>query len=155
MLFHLLCFAPASDVFIFKNRFLNLVLGIIALLNYLVTNLEWLALRYFHLRGGTLFKSSINIYFSFSKELVSLRINWSLLLKAHSLKQFLTIESPVEMTKHAIYFISSALFVLEIFKFLSWLFGYLEKRLDKKAMVSFSIYHVTDWTTNNYNKHVT
>ena len=155
MFFNLLCFAPASDVFIFKNRFLNLVLGIIALLNYLVINLEWLALRNFHLRGGTLFKSSINIYFSFSKELVFLRINWSLPLKAHSLKQFLTIESPVEMTKHAIYFISRALFVLEIFKFLSWLFGYLEKRLDKKAMVSFSIYHVTDWTTNNYNKHVT
>ena len=155
MFFHLLCFAPASDVFIFKNRFLNLVLGIIALLNYLVINLEWLALRYFHLRGGTLFKSFINIYFSFSKELVFLRINWSLLLKTHSLKQFLTIESPVEMTEHAIYFISRALFVLEIFKFLSWLFGYLEKRLDKKAMVSFSIYHVTDWTTNNYNKHVT
>ena len=42
-----------------------------------------------------------------------------------------------------------ALFVLDIFTFLSRLFGYLEKRFDKKAMVNFKIYNVTDWTTNN------
>ena len=30
-----------------------------------------------------------------------------------------------------------ALFVLEIFTFLSLLFGYVEKRLDKKTMVKF------------------
>ena len=37
-----------------------------------------------------------------------------------------------------------ALAVLEIFTFLSWLFDYAEKRLDKKAMVDFKIYGVTD-----------
>ena len=35
-----------------------------------------------------------------------------------------------------------AFFVLEIFIFLSWLFGYVEKRLDKKAMVNFKIYDI-------------
>ena len=36
--------------------------------------------------------------------------------------------------KHAFYFMLKSPFVLEIFTFLSWLFGYAEKRLDKKAM---------------------
>ena len=47
-----------------------------------------------------------------------------------------------------------ALFVLKIFKFLYWLFGYIEKRFDKKAKVNFKIYDVADWTTNNYNTHI-
>ena len=51
--------------------------------------------------------------------------------------------------KYASYFVLKALFVVDIFKFLSWLSGYVEKRLDKKAMVNFKIYDVTDWTTNN------
>ena len=38
--------------------------------------------------------------------------------------------------------------------FFSWLLGYVEKRLDKSAKVSFKIYDVTDWTTNNGNKHI-
>ena len=46
-----------------------------------------------------------------------------------------------------------ALFIPEIFTFLSWLFGYVEKRLDKKAMVNFKIYDVIDWTTSYYNTH--
>ena len=33
-------------------------------------------------------------------------------------------------------------FVLEIFKFFSLLFGYVEKWLDKKAMVNFKIYRM-------------
>ena len=47
-----------------------------------------------------------------------------------------------------------ALFVLEIFTFLSWLFGYVEKWLDKKTMVIFKIYGFTGWTRNNCNTHV-
>ena len=35
-------------------------------------------------------------------------------------------------------------FVLKIFEFLSWLFGYVEKRLDQKAKVNFKIFDVTD-----------
>ena len=52
------------------------------------------------------------------------------------------------MIKNAFYFMLKALFVLKIFTFLSWLFGYVGKWLDKKAVVNFKIYDVTDWTTN-------
>ena len=48
------------------------------------------------------------------------------------------------MMKNAFYFKSKALFDLDIFTFLSCLFGYTEKRLDKKAMVIFKIYDVRD-----------
>ena len=37
------------------------------------------------------------------------------------------IESPLKMLKNAFYFTLKALFVLKIFKFLSWLFGHVEK----------------------------
>ena len=53
--------------------------------------------------------------------------------------------------KNVFYFMLKALFVLEIFTFLSWLFGYTEKRLEKKVKVNSKIYNITDWTTNNYN----
>ena len=39
-------------------------------------------------------------------------------------------------------------------KLFSWVFGYAEKRLDKKAMVNFKIFGVTDWATNIYNIHI-
>ena len=55
------------------------------------------------------------------------------------------------MMKNAFSFLSRDLFVLEIFTILFWHFGYVEKRLDKNAMINFKIYDVTDWTTNNYN----
>ena len=58
--------------------------------------------------------------------------------------------------KNAFHFIFhfKALFVLEIFTFLYWLFGYVEKRLDKKAMINYKIYDVIQWATNNYNTHI-
>ena len=56
--------------------------------------------------------------------------------------------------KYAFYFMLIALFVLKVFTFLSRLFGYVEKRFDKKAMVNFKIYDVTDQTTNNYSTHI-
>ena len=34
-------------------------------------------------------------------------------------------------------------------------FGYAGKGLDKKAMINFKIYEVTDWAANNYNTHIT
>ena len=55
-------------------------------------------------------------------------------------------ESPLKMMKNNFHFMSKALFVLEIFTFLSRLFDYVENRL---AMVNFK-----DWTTNNYNIHI-
>ena len=51
--------------------------------------------------------------------------------------------------------IYQALFVLEICTFLSSLFGYVEKRLDKKDVVNFEIYDATDWTTNNCITYIT
>ena len=53
------------------------------------------------------------------------------------------------MMKNVFYFSLKALFVLKIFKFLSCLFGHVEKRLDWKDEVKFKIYEVTTWETNN------
>ena len=39
-------------------------------------------------------------------------------------------------------------FVLEIFSFLSWLFGYVGERFDEKAKVDFKIHDAIDWTKN-------
>ena len=58
------------------------------------------------------------------------------------------------MMKNAFYSMLKALFVLGIFTFLSCLFNYVEKQLDKKAMANFKIYEVAYWTTNNYKAHI-
>ena len=52
------------------------------------------------------------------------------------------------MMKNVSYFILKTF--LEIFTFLSQLFGYVEKQLNKKVKVNFKIYDVTDWTFSNY-----
>ena len=46
--------------------------------------------------------------------------------------QFLATESLLKMMKNA-YFTLKSLFILEIFKFLSRLFGHVEKQLDEKG----------------------
>ena len=43
------------------------------------------------------------------------------------LKQLLATESILKIMKNAFYFTLKALFVLKIFKFLSWLFGFVKK----------------------------
>ena len=58
---------------------------------------------------------------------------------------------PFKMMKNPFYFVLKVLFVLEIFKFLSWLFDCVEKRLDKKAQVNSKMYDATGYTTSNYN----
>ena len=58
------------------------------------------------------------------------------------------------MMKNAFCFMLKAFFSLKIFTCLSSLFGYVEKRLNKKAKVNFKIYHVTAWTANNCNAHI-
>ena len=63
-------------------------------------------------------------------------------------------EIPLKMMKNAFYFALKALFALEMFKYLSWLFGQVEKRFDYKENVNFKIYDVTTWETNNSNAHV-
>ena len=71
------------------------------------------------------------------------------------LRQFLATESPLKVMKYAFYFTLKAVFVLKIFKLLSWLFGQIEeKRLDKKDRVNFKIYDVTTWEINNCNTHI-
>ena len=70
------------------------------------------------------------------------------------LRQFLATESSLKLMKNAFYFTLKSLFVLRIFKFLSWLFGHAEKRLDLKDKVNFKIYDVITWLTNNCNKHI-
>ena len=65
-------------------------------------------------------------------------------------RQFLTTEISLKLMKNN-YFMLKALFVFKIFKFLSWLFDYVKKRLDLKAKVNFEIYDVTGWTKNIYN----
>ena len=59
------------------------------------------------------------------------------------------------MMKNTFYFMLKSLFVLEIFAFLPNLFGYVEKRLDIKAMINLKMHDVTDWTTSSYNTHIT
>ena len=46
------------------------------------------------------------------------------------------------------------LFILKIFKFLSLLFGHIEKELDKNDQVNFKIYDATAWLTNNCNTYI-
>ena len=63
-------------------------------------------------------------------------------------------DNPSEMVKNAFDFILKALFVLKIYKLLSWLFGYIEKAawLEK---ANFEIYDATTARlTKNYNTHI-
>ena len=70
------------------------------------------------------------------------------------LRQFLPTGTPLEMMKNVFYFTSKALFVLKIFKFLSWPFGHVSKGLDIKDKVNFKFYDVTARLTNNRNTHI-
>ena len=58
------------------------------------------------------------------------------------------------MMKNAFYFTLKAFFVLKRFKFLCWLFGQVEKRIDLRDKVNFKNY-ITTWETNNWNAHIT
>ena len=64
-----------------------------------------------------------------------------------SLRQCLVPESPLKLMKNVFYFTAKALFVLRIFKFLSWVFGHVEKPLDQKDKIDFKICDVTTWLT--------
>ena len=70
--------------------------------------------------------------------LINVLINWKFVSRFFpdlkgallGLRQFLATESPLKMMKNGFCFTLKAFFVLEIFKFLSCLFGHVEKRLD-------------------------
>ena len=70
------------------------------------------------------------------------------------LRKFLATGSPLKMMKNAFYFTSKTLFLLKIFKFLSWFLVDVAEQLDKKDQVNFKFYDVTAWLTNNYNTHI-
>ena len=76
--------------------------------------------------------------------------------KRHTLKSETIFGSwkPLKMMKNAFYFTSNALFNVKIFKFLSWLFGHVAKRLDKKDEINFKFYDVAAWLTNNCNTRI-
>ena len=69
------------------------------------------------------------------------------------LRQFLTTEIPLIM-KNAFCFTSKTLFALKVFKFLSWRFVHVSKRLDYKDKVNFKFYDVTAGLTNSCNTHI-
>ena len=55
---------------------------------------------------------------------------------------------------NAFYFKLKDLSDLKISSFMSWRFGYVGKQLDKKAMVNFKIFGITERTTKNCNTHI-
>ena len=61
---------------------------------------------------------------------------------------FPSMESSLQMMKNAFYFIVKALFVLKIFKFLSWLFGHVEN----KGWLERSDEFQNSWRHNLVNK---
>ena len=98
----------------------------------------------FVLRYHTLFKLVGKI----SNENLNLLYMYIEVKRAFSgLTQFLATEILLKMIKSAFYFMSKALFVPKIFKFLSWLFGHVSKRLDKKNKINFKFYDFTAWLT--------
>ena len=56
---------------------------------------------------------------------------WGLEGALSGLEQFMANESVLKMMKNAFHFTLKALFVLKIFKILSWFFGHVEKQLEK------------------------
>ena len=61
------------------------------------------------------------------------------------------------MMNNAFYFILKAFLLLKLFSFFHFcldLFGYVGKRLDKKAKENLKIFNVTNWSSTNYNKHI-
>ena len=62
-------------------------------------------------------------------------------------------ESLLKMMNNPFHFTIKALFVLTILlHFCIDIFGYVGKRLDKKAKGNFKIYGVTHWNINHFNK---
>ena len=84
-------------------------------------------------KWNTKIRQEINLSLDMDTDILSIIcvsvLWWLYVLKGplSGLRQFLTTERLLKMMKNAFYFILKALFVLEIFKFLSSLFGHVEK----------------------------
>ena len=70
------------------------------------------------------------------------------------LRQFETTENPLKVMKNAFYFTSKALFILKMFKFLSWHFSHAAKPLDQNNKVDYKFYDITAWLANNRNTYM-
>ena len=70
---------------------------------------------------------------------------WNKLLQGtlSGLRRLSATESSLKTVRNAFYYTWKALFVLKIIKFLSWLFGRIEKWLDSKDNVNFKFYGFT------------
>ena len=73
---------------------------------------------------------TIEIYPHFCCFKCSLKRLWHLKTHSQVWDNFWQLKAPLKMMINAFYFISKALFVLKIFKSLSWLFGHVSKRPD-------------------------
>ena len=60
------------------------------------------------------------------------------------LRQFLAIETPLRMMKNAFYFTLKSLFVLKIFKFLSWLLVIYKNGLIRKISLIVKIFNLVN-----------
>ena len=96
-----------------------------------------------------------DLFFVFSRIFIAVNRITSFNGPLSVLRQLLKIENPVEIIKNAFWFMLKTLCVFQIFTFVSWPYGYVEKRLDKRAIVIFKNYDVTGWTTKNYNIRIT
>ena len=107
-------------------------------------------------------KLGSQLTFTFSKSTIEIqnkrcKICSKLKLGSHLPKKFCFIcfiEIPLKMMKNVFYFILEALLVLNMFKFLSWFFGHIEKTAWLEDKVNFKIHDVTICVTNNYNTHI-
>ena len=101
-------------------------------------------------------KNVQNIYtFTYQKALLHTLLLLVFTLGLSPYKTFVFIQlnrSPLKMMEVAFHFMLKAVFVFQIFTFLSWLFVHVEKRHDNKAMFNFKIYGVTDWKISHCNK---
>ena len=88
----------------------------------------------------------INVYLKISLGLIKAALS--------GLRRFLATESALKIMKNAFWFTSKALFVINIFKFLSSPFGHVAKLLDKKNKINFKFYDAIAWLINNCNTHV-
>ena len=83
-----------------------------------------LFLNYLILHGGNCNKNRVKTLFEFGFYFEVLQPCFRGALSG--LRQFFASESPLKMMKSAFYFILKALFILKIFKFLSWLFSHVQ-----------------------------
>ena len=138
------------DVYCYPYETYVLMEGVIKILTIPPTRLFPFCHVYLHM----LSVDTIEIYLHFRCFKCSLKRLWHLKTHSQVWDNFWQLKAPLKMMINAFYFISKALFVLKIFKSLSWLFGHVSKRLDYKDKVHSKFYDVTAWLTNNCNKHI-